>query len=234
MVMMTAADPGAIRWRNSLAEQGIVVIGVEYRNGAGSLGNHPFPAGLNDCVVAMRWAHQQRQTLNLRSVSLSGESGGGNLSIATALRANREGWIDEIDGVYAMCPYIYGGYANPSPELLSLTENDDYMLGCSTLRSMVKAYDPDGSNSTNPLAWPYYAGIDELKGLPPHLISVNELDPLRDEGLALYRKLLAAGVTVSSRTVNGTPHAGDMGFVDVAPEITADTLASIAAFVGAR
>jgi hypothetical protein len=34
--------------------------------------------------------------------------------------------------------------------------------------------------------------------------------------------------------VHGTPHAGDMGFFHAAPEITADTIASIAAFVRDR
>ena len=102
------------------------------------------------------------------------------------------------------------------------------------MRSMVKAYDPEGLNQLNPLAWPYHAKETDLKGLPPHVISVNELDPLRDEGLVYYRNLLAAGVPASARTVYGTPHAGDMGFFHVAPEITADTVASIAAFVRAR
>lgn len=234
MVIMTAADPGPTFWRNTLANQGMVVIGVEYRNGGGKLGNHPFPAGLNDCAAATQWAHQNRTQLNINSLTLSGESGGGNLAIATTLKANAEQWVASIDGVYAMCPYIYGGYANPSETLLSLFENDDYLLGCSVMRSMVKAYDPEGLNQLNPLAWPYHAKETDLKGLPPHVISVNELDPLRDEGLAYYRNLLAAGVPASARTVHGTPHAGDMGFFHVAPEITADTVASIAAFVRAR
>ena len=51
-------------------------------------------------------------------------------------------------------------------------------------------------------------------------------------GLEYYRKLSAAGVQVAARTVNGTPHAGDLSFADVAPEITAQTLASIAEFAG--
>ena len=50
-----------------------------------------------------------REDLGVSTVVISGESGGGNLSIATALKANREGWIDGIDGVYAQCPYISGG-----------------------------------------------------------------------------------------------------------------------------
>ena len=39
-----------------------------------------------------------------------------------------------------------------------------------------------------------HATVDDLAGLPPHVISVNQLDPLRDEGLVYFRKLLDAGV----------------------------------------
>jgi acetyl esterase/lipase len=53
MVIMTAKDPSNRRWRDAIAERGIPVIGVEFRNGAGELGNHPFPAGLNDCATAV-------------------------------------------------------------------------------------------------------------------------------------------------------------------------------------
>jgi hypothetical protein len=53
--------------------------------------------------------------------------------------------------VYAMCSYIYRGYADPDKELLSLFENDDYLPGCSVMGSMAKAYDPDGLNRDNPL-----------------------------------------------------------------------------------
>ena len=60
---------------------------------------------------------------------------------------------------------------------------------------MAKVYDPGGENTENPLAWPYHAAAADLTGLPPHVISVNELDPLRDEGLAYWRKLVGAGVS---------------------------------------
>jgi acetyl esterase len=53
---------------------------------------------------------------------------------------------------------------------------------------------------------------------------------LRDEGLAYFRKLLAAGVPAVGRTIHGTPHAGDQGFPDVTPEIYADTVRAIYGF----
>ncbi len=230
MVLMRAADPGFVRWRRSAAQLGMVVIGVEFRNGGGSLGNHPFPAGLNDCAAATRWVIDRKADLNLASLIISGESGGGNLSIATTLKAHREGWSDGIDGVYAMCPYISGAYANPPNDLISLVENNGYMLDCAEMTVLARVYDPTGEHATDPLAWPMHATVEELAGLPPHVISVNELDPLRDEGLQFYRKLTAAGVPGTARTVHGTPHAGDIMFPDVTPEVTAQTLASLYQF----
>jgi acetyl esterase len=81
-----------------------------------------------------------------------------------------------------------------------------------------------------PLAWPYHTEPQDLEGLPPHVISVNELDPLRDEGLAYYRKLVAAGVSTVGRTVAGTPHGGDIAFPDLTPEIYRSTLDAVYAF----
>jgi len=62
MVMLQAANVGFQRWRNELAATGLIVIGVEFRNGGGLLGPHPFPAGLNDCSSAVQWviANQNR------------------------------------------------------------------------------------------------------------------------------------------------------------------------------
>ncbi len=230
MVLMSAQDPGFVRWRSSLSAAGLVVVGVEFRNGGGRLGAHPFPAGLNDCASAVRWVHDNRGQLGIGSIVVSGESGGGNLSLATALKAEREGWADRIDGVYAMCPYISGAYSDPPDSLPSLRENDGYLLDGPMMSALARVYDPPGAQADNPLAWPMQASVEALRGLPPHVISVNELDPLRDEGLTYYRKLLAAGVSAVGRTVLGTPHAGDGSFADVVPEVFDETVHSIAHF----
>jgi len=92
------------------------------------------------------------------------------------------------------------------------------------------AYDPAHENDHNPLCWPYFAEAQDLQGLPPHVISVNELDPLRDEGLKYYETLMAAGVSVYSRTVNGTCHAAEMIFRKVIPEVSAATIRDIKGF----
>ena len=68
MVILTAKDPGYVRWRNDLALSGLVVVGVEFRNGSGVLGNHPFPAGLNDCDVALQWTDQNRERLGISAI----------------------------------------------------------------------------------------------------------------------------------------------------------------------
>ncbi len=230
MAIMTATDPGFVRLRNDLANAGLVVVGVEFRNAAGKLGNFPFPAGLNDCASALTWTFQQKEKLGIDKIILSGESGGGNLAIANTLKAKQEGSLDQIDGVYAMCPYISGSYAEPPANLVSLVENDGYTLNGQVMNALVTAYDPAAAHQTNPLAWPYHADLAQLTDLPPFVVSVNELDPLRDEGLAFARKLKGAGVSAVARTVNGTHHAGDLSLPDVLPDIYQETVRSIVGF----
>jgi acetyl esterase len=230
MVQLEAAGPAYVRWRDELAASGLVVVGVEFRNGGGKHGPHPFPAGLNDCAAALRWVADRKAQLGITKLIVSGESGGGNLTLATAMRAKREGSIEAIDGVYALCPYISNTWASPAPELTSLFENDGYFLDVAMMGALAKVYDPSGEHSTDPLAWPLHADIEDLAGLPPHVISVNQLDPLRDEGLLYARKLLDAGVPVISRTVNGTCHAGDLIFSAAMPDVYQATIRDLKGF----
>jgi acetyl esterase/lipase len=230
MTILEAAGPGYVRVRDALAASGMVVVGVEFRNAGGKHGPHPFPAGLNDCTSALRWMGANKAALGVDRIVVAGESGGGNLTLATTLRAKQDGEIELIDGVFAMCPYISNAYAVRNPELPSLYENDGYFLSCAMMGLLAKLYDPSMAHAANPLAWPLHATVADLAGLPPHVISVNELDPLRDEGLTYFRKLTAAGVSVVGRTVNGTCHAGDLIFGNAMPEVFEATIRELSGF----
>ncbi|MGZ4665778.1 MAG: alpha/beta hydrolase fold domain-containing protein [Frankiaceae bacterium] len=238
MVILRAANAAYVRFREELAATGVVVIGVEYRNGAGVLGNNPFPAGLNDCASALNWVHSHRDQLRITTITVAGESGGGNLALATTLKAKQDRRLHMIDGVYAMVPYISGAYgwceADRARELPSLVENDRYFMSCATAEILASAYDPEGSHDRDPLCWPYHASAADLADLPPHVITVNELDPLRDEGLAYYRKLLHAGVNVTGRTVLGVCHAGDLMFRRAIPDVYAATVNDLHRFAASR
>ena len=61
------------------------------------------------------------------------------------------------------------------------------------------------------------------------MISVNECDPLRDEGIGFYRLLLREGVEARCRQVMGTMHGTEI-FPIACPEISRDTARSIADF----
>ena len=69
----------------------------------------------------------------------------------------------------------------------------------------------------------------DVAGLPRTVISVNECDPLRDEGLNFYRLLLKAGVPARGRQIMGTMHGTEI-FGIACPEISHDTARDLAAF----
>jgi acetyl esterase len=234
MSVLSAADTAYVRFRDELAATGLIVIGVEFRNAAGALGPHPFPAGLNDVASALSWVHHHRMELGISSVIVQGESGGGNLAVASALKANAEGRGQEIDGVYAMAPFISGAYHWSEDEKLahypSLIEYDGYFLPAALIDVISTVYDPGAANAENPLTWPGRATVTDLTGLPPHVISVNECDPLRDDGLSYYRQLHHAGVDVTGRMVLGTCHSADAMFRSAMPDMYAATIHDIHRF----
>ena len=66
----------------------------------------------------------------------------------------------------------------------------EFFLICITIRG--RGVWDRRAEKRNPLAWPGFANEDRVKGLVPTMISVNECDPLRDEGINFYRMLLRA------------------------------------------
>jgi acetyl esterase/lipase len=188
----------------------------------------PFPAGLNDCVSGLQWVASHHADLGIdpARIVVAGESGGGNLTLATGLKLKRDGQLGLIQGLYALCPFIAGRW--PMEENPSSVENDGILLNLHNNR-WAMAYGISELDNRNPLAWPGFASEEDVRGLVPTMISVNECDPLRDEGVGFYRLLLKAGVSARCRQVMGTIHGTEI-FPMACPDISRDTAASVALF----
>lgn len=74
-----------------------------------------------------------------------------------------------------------------------------------------------------------FATAEDVAGFPPTVISVNECDPLRDEGIVFYRLLMHNGVRARCRQVMGTIHATEI-FPTCCPDISYSTASDIAEF----
>lgn len=218
-------------WGRLLAAQGVAVALIDFRNAlipssSGTVA--PFPAGLNDCVSGVRWVHGQAAKLGVdRSrIVVAGESGGGNLTLATGMSLLRAGDVARIKGLYALSPYLAGRW--PSAATPSSTENDGLFLSLHSNRGAM-AYGIGALEQRNPLAWPSFATDADVKGLPPTVIHVNECDPLRDEGIQFYRLLARNGVAARCRQAMGTLHAAEI-FPAICPDVSGDAIRDLAAF----
>lgn len=231
MQTMSAFDGMYAAWGRIIASQGLCVVMPDFRNAlrpSSAPEVLPFPAGLNDCVSAVKWAHANAASLGFDPDRLivAGESGGGNLTLATGLKLLKDGHIGLIKGLYALCPYIAGQW--PHPDNPSSVENNGILLELHNNRGAM-AYGIEQLHAKNPLAWPGFATEADVRGLPPVVISVNECDPLRDEGVGFYRLLLRAGQPARCRQVMGTIHGTEI-FTIACPEISRDTAADLARF----
>jgi len=188
----------------------------------------PYPAGLNDCVSGLKWliSNASEFGIDANRIVVAGESGGGNLTLAVGLRLTREGDAGLIAGLYSMCPYIAGSW--PRDDLPSSIENNGLVLD---LHSNFGAlgYGMDAFDAQDPEAWPLFANEEHVQGFPNTVISVNECDPLRDEGLEFYRLLLRAGQSARCRQVMGTTHGGD-NMVLPCTDLALSTARDMAAF----
>ena len=231
MQAMSCFDGLYRSWGRIIANQGVAVAMVDFRNcltPSSAPEVEPFPAGLNDCVAGVKWLHAHADDLGIDAarIIVAGESGGGNLTLATGLKLKADGDLDLIRGLYALCPYIAGSW--PQERFPSSTENNGIFLDLHNNRGAM-AYGIEALEAKDPLAWPSFASEDDVRGLVPTVISVNECDPLRDEGIEFYRLLQRAEVPARCRVLLGTIHGTEVVSI-VCPDISKDTAASIALF----
>lgn len=231
MESLSCYDGNYRAWGKLLAHEGVAVAMVDFRNAVSPSSVPdiaPFPAGLNDCISGLKWVHDNASMLRVDQSRLvvAGESGGGNLTIATGLKLLRDGEIGLVTGLYALCPYIAGEW--PLPEHPSAVENNGILLNLHHNRAR-HAYGIEAFEARDPLAWPSFATADDVRGLPRVVISVNECDPLRDEGIEFYRLLIDAGVPARCRQMMGTSHGIEILPI-VCPDISRDTARDLVGF----
>lgn len=202
-------DTGHQRLADLAREVNAVVVSVDYRLSP----EHRYPAALDDCERAFRWlsGHAEDLGVDRERIALHGISAGGNVAAALALRARN--------------------LPVPPPRLqyLSMAVLDD-RLRTPSAREFVDTPVWHRENAVH--AWTSYLGAEhvgtaevdihaapgratpaQLAGVCPAYLSVLELDPTRDEGIAYAQTLLSAGVSVELHLTRGTFHA----FASTAP-----------------
>jgi acetyl esterase len=192
--------------RNLCVGSGCVVVSVDYRLAP----EHKFPAGLDDCLAATRWAAANAGALNGDSsrIVVAGDSAGGNLAAVTALRVRDEGGPKLLGQllIYPVTDYHLPG--TPSME-----ENaEGYGLTRKGMEWFWNHYLNDASEADNPLACPTRAA--SLQGLPPALVITAQYDPLRDEAEYYAERLKKEGVPTELVRWDGVHH-GFFFFVGV-------------------
>jgi len=113
MQVMSCFDCMYNAWGWLIAGKGVAVAMVEFRNSIRPSSTPEvalYPAGLNDCVSGLRSISANATHLNIdpSRIVVAGESGGGNLTLATGMKLKREGDIGLVKGLYALCPSIAG------------------------------------------------------------------------------------------------------------------------------
>lgn len=185
---------------------GCVVVAPDYRLAPEA----PFPAAVDDVTDAARWLADNGASAlggDPGWLAVGGASSGANLALALALRSR--------DGHAPPLRHLLLAYPPVSPRLddESCAElGEGFILTTRAMAWFWSLYCPDPEQATSELAAPLLA--TSLRGLPPTHLVIAELDPLRDQLLALHRRLLDSEVDVTVLLAGGMPH-GFLGMSEV-------------------
>jgi acetyl esterase len=174
-----------------------VVVAVDFRCAP----EHRFPAALDDCWATVEWLGHHAGDLGADPgrIAVSGESAGGNLAAAVAIRARDRG-APRIAAQLLVYPVLDFDLETPS----YVAKATGFGLTKDSMRWYWEQYLGEGADGFAPEASPLRA--ETLTGLPPALIVTCEHDPLHDEGVAYARRLAEAGVRVEHNDEEGMIH----------------------------
>jgi acetyl esterase len=166
---------------------GSLVVSVDYRRAP----EHRFPAALEDCCAAVRWCagHAAEIGGDPTRLAVAGDSAGGNLAAAVALRVRDEGGptlaLQVLIYPVTNCAFDTASYHQYA---------SGYGLTRDMMRYFWKSYLSRPADANLPAASPLQAA--DLTGLPPALVLTAQYDVLRDEGEAYAARLAQAAVPV--------------------------------------
>jgi acetyl esterase len=166
---------------------GCLVVSVDYRLAPESR----YPAAVDDCYTVLEWIVENAATFDSdpKQVAVAGDSAGGNLAAAIAIRAR-----DQEQLSLALQVLIYP-VTNYGFDTASYHENaEGYGLTRDAMIFFWSSYLAHSEQGDEPYASPLRAA--NLAGLPPALILTAQFDPLRDDGEAYAARLHRAGVPV--------------------------------------
>ena len=160
------------------------VFSVDYRLAP----ENPFPAAINDCILATQWIHTHAQSLkiNPEKIAVGGDSAGGNLAAVTCISLKNS---NSFKPCFQLLIYPM---IDTHGQFESLTKNGQgYLLTKDSVEYFLNHYLPDPAMRND---WRVAPLLADLSDLPPAFVMTAGYDPLRDEGLAYADKLSASGV----------------------------------------
>jgi acetyl esterase len=178
---------------------GAAVVFVEYDRSPEA----HYPVAIEQGYATARWiTHQGADNgLDPDRIAVAGDSVGGNMTAALALMAAERG---DVRFVHQSMYYPVTDAAMDTKSYEQFA--DGYFLTAKSMAWFWDAYAPDLERRSEPFASPLRASDEQLAGLPPALVIVDEADVLRDEGEAYAARLRACGVAVTSVRYDGITH----------------------------
>jgi acetyl esterase/lipase len=168
-----------------------------------------YPQAVNEIYAATKWIAANGNQINVdgSTISVVGNSVGGNMTAVTALKAIENNG-PKLKSLIMFWPIVAADFETDSYKKFG----KDRFLTTPLMKWMYDLYTTDPAERAQIYASPLNATLEQLKNFPPTLIQVAEADILRDEGEAFGRKLDEAGVSVTTIRYNGTIH--DFGLLN--------------------
>ena len=162
-----------------------------------------YPVAIEQGYVTAQWAVREgaAKGLDASRMAVAGESVGGDMAAALTLMAKDRG---DVTFVQTSMYYPVTDAAMDTDSYDEFAEG--YYLTRKAMEWFWDAYTTNPDERAEIYASPNQATTEQLQGLPPTLLLVDEVDPLRDEGEAYAAKLRAARVPVTTVRYDGVVH----------------------------